>query len=149
MISVDFFGNSLLRLPLEQDSAFEIRIKNDLLRPRATRSAVSIALQQFTGRAPLIFEPALTSDTGGYTLGGLGYGVAGGWGNLSLPFQAFITAFRPQGSGIAQLAGYGTGGIPAYGNPDMEPTPIPDASIFAAIPPLLPAATIAWVRISN
>jgi hypothetical protein len=149
MISVDFFGNSLPRLPLEQDSAYVRRIKNELLRPRGTRSAVSTALQQLTGRAPVIFEPALTSDTGGYTLGGVGYGVAGGWGNLSLPFQMFITAYRPQGSGIAQLAGYGTGGIPVYGDPDMEATPIADASIVSGIPRLLPAATVAWVRLSN
>jgi hypothetical protein len=149
MISVDFFGDLLPRLPLEQDSAFILRIKDNLLRPRGTRSAVSAALQQLTGRAPVIFEPALTSDTGGYSLGGVGYGAAGGWGNLSLPFQMFITAYRPQGSGIAQLAGYGTGGIPVYGDPDMEPTPIPDASIVSAILPLLPAATVAWIRISN
>lgn len=149
MISSDFFGGVLPRRGLEQDSAFFKRIENELLRPRATRAALTQALQELTGRTPFIFEPRLTSDTGGYTLGGLGYNVAGGWGNMSLPFQVFITAYRPHGSGIALVAGYGTGGVPVYGGQMMEPPQILDADILSAIPPLLPAATVAWTRLSN
>jgi hypothetical protein len=149
LISVDFFGSRLPRLGLEQDSGFLIRIKNELLRPRATRSALILALTQLTGRAPVIFEPSLASDTGGYCLGGVGYAVAGGWGNLGLPFQAFITAYRPSASGIALLAGYGSGGVPVYGSLSMEPTQILDANIYAEIAAVLPAATIAWARISD
>ena len=80
-------------------------------------------------------------------MGGVGYGVAGGWGCLRLPFQFFITAYRPQGGGISQLAGYGTGGVPTYGSLDMVQSQVSDAAIFSSIPPLLPAATIAWARI--
>jgi len=149
MISVDFFGTFLPRLGLEQDDAFLVRIKNELLRPRGTRTALATALEQLTGRAPIIFEPALTSDTGGYSLGGIGYTVAGGWGNLALPFQMFVTAYRPHGSGIAYFAGYGTGGIPVYGNLSMEPPQILDSDILSLIRKVLPAATIAWTRISN
>lgn len=149
LISSDFFGTDLPRFNNEQDKTFVLRIKQELLRPRGTRAAVILALQQLTGRAPAIFEPALTSDTGGYTLGGVGYCVSGGWGNLALPFQSFITAYRAEGSGIAQIAGYATGGVLAYGDLSMEPLQISDADIIAAIPPLLPAATTAWVRISN
>jgi len=149
MISVDYFGGALPRFGDEGDAAFRVRIENELLRPRATRAAVTLSIQQLTGRAPTIFEPALTSDTGGYARGGVGYGVAGGWGNLALPFQFFVTAYRPHGSGIALLAGYGSGGTPVYGDLSMEPPQISDADIINAVPPLLPVATIAWMRISN
>jgi hypothetical protein len=146
-ISVDFFSNQLPRRSMEDDSGFLMRIENELLRARGTRAAVSRALQQLTGNTPSIFEPRLTSDTGGYTIGGVGYGVAGGWGCLRLPFQFFVTAYRPQGGGISQLAGYGTGGVPTYGSLDMVQSQVSDAAIFSSIPPLLPAATIAWARI--
>jgi hypothetical protein len=149
LISVDYFGSVLPRFGGEDDTLYRARIGNELLRPRGTRAALSVALRQLTGRSPTIFEPALTSDTGGYGLGGVGYGVAGGWGNLALPFQFFVTAYRPRGSGIALLAGYGSGGIPVYGDLSMEPAQILDADIIDAVPRLTPVATIAWMRISN
>ncbi len=115
----------------------------------ATRSALVTALAELTGADPIIFEPARTSDTGGYRVGGVAYGVSGGWGNLALPYQLFITIARPVGGGIAQLAGYGTGGIPVYGSVSWETANISDAELFAAVPPLLPAGTIAWCRLSG
>jgi hypothetical protein len=149
LISTDFFGSTLLRFSDEADPAFQIRILQALLRPRATRSALSTALRQLTGYAPIIFEPARTTDTGGYTIGGVGYGLGGGWGSLALPYQFFITVFRPSGAGIAEVAGYGTGGIPVYASLSMEPTGITDSAIQAAVPPMLPAGTIAWMRLSD
>jgi len=149
LISADFFGSQLPRLGREQDASYLTRIKNELLRPRATRASLVLALTQLTGRIPVIFEPGLSSDTGGYCLGGVGYGVAGGWGNLELPFQTFVTAYRPPASGIALLAGYGSSGVPVYGSLGMEPAQILDANIYAEIAAVLPAATIAWTRISN
>jgi hypothetical protein len=149
LISADFFGAGLVRFADEQDDAFRARIMDGLLRPRATRAALTLALQELTGRPPVIFEPGRTSDTGGYTIGGVGYGAGGGWGCLGLPYQVFVTAFRPSGGGIAEFAGYGTGGVPVYGSLTMENDPVSDAVIQTAIPGLLPAATTAWMRISN
>jgi hypothetical protein len=149
LTSIDYFGGALPRFGDEEDSAFRLRIEHELLRPRGTRAALILAIKQLTGRAPTIFEPALTSDTGGYAIGGVGYGVAGGWGNLALPFQFFVTAYRPHGSGIALLAGYGSGGIPVYADLSMEPPQIRDADIIDTVPRLLPVATIAWMWISN
>jgi hypothetical protein len=148
LITTDFFDQALIRRPGESDNLFRGRILHELLRPRGTRAAVVTGLQQLTGNTPYIFEPARPSDTVGYTAGGLGFGVAGGWGNLNLPFQYFITIGRPYGVGIADLAGYATGGIPVYGSPAMEVDRISDAELFAAIPPLLPVGTIAWVRLA-
>lgn len=158
LISADFFGVRLLRFVDESDAAFQTRVLQALLRPRATRSALTTALLQLTGSAPVIFEPARTTDTGGYTIGGIGYGSGtgatgfesgGGWGSLALPYQFFITVFRPAGGGIAELAGYGTGGIPVYASLSMEVTGIADSFIQAAVPPLLPAGTTAWMRLSG
>jgi len=148
-ISTDFFGIGLLRFTGEPDAAFRQRILLELLRSRGTRSAISLALSQLTGRTPSIFEPACTTDTGGYNAGGCGYGVAGGWGDLGLPFQFFITVYRPLGGGIANLAGYGTGGIPVRGSLAMETNQLSDLDLLAAIPALLPAGTIAWARVTS
>jgi hypothetical protein len=149
LIGADFFGGTMVRLPDEQDAGYRVRLTDAILRPRATREALSLALLQLTGRSPVIFEPARTADTGGYTIGGVGYGQGGGWGNLSLPFQFFLTVFRPSGGGIAELAGYGTGGFPVYGSLIMESASLPDSVIVASVPPLLPAATTAWMRLTN
>ena len=113
MIAVDYFGLGLPRKSNESDLAYLRRIKAELLRPRATRAAVIKALTDLTGRVPKVFEPSRATDTGGYgntgmTAGtGLGYGVAGGYGCLLIPFQAFITAYRPAGGGVAAVAPYG------------------------------------------
>jgi hypothetical protein len=86
----------------------------------------------------------------------LGYGVAGAYGSLLLNYQAFVTAYRPAGSGIPYIQGYGTspGGYAtpsraAYANIGDMTTGVTDAAIYAAIASVLPAATIAWVAISN
>ena len=146
-ISVDFFGSGLGRRAGEADTSFRVRISNNLLCGRGTRTALSSGLTFLTGTPPLIFEPSRTADTGGYAAGGVGYGVAGGWGNLNLPYQFFVTIFRPQGGGIAYLAGYGSGGVPVYGSLAFETTTLSDAALMAAVQPLLPAASIAWCRI--
>ena len=145
--AADFFGASFLRWGSEADFGYRQRVMGELLRPRGTRAAITAALIQLTGRVPQIFEPALTTDTGGYSIGGVGYGMAGGWGNLNLPYQFFLTVFRPSGGAIALFAGYGTGGFPVYGNLNMEGSTPDDGAIFASVPPLLPVATTAWCRI--
>lgn len=149
LISQDFFGPRLPRFPDEADDAFRLRITEALLRPRSTRAALVRGIEELTGRLPLVFEPACTTDTGGYSIGGIGYGAGGGWGSLALPFQFFLKVYRPSGGGIPELAGYGSGGIPVYGSLSMQRETISDALIQAAIPPLLPAATIAWMALED
>lgn len=148
-ISTDFFGSRLPRHVSESDPAFRNRLGRELLRDRATRKAVVTMLSDLTGRAPIIFEPALPADTGGYNSPSLAYGAAGGWGSLVLPFQCFITAYRPHGSGIATIAGYGTPGPLARANLAMVEGQVTDADIMVAITSVLPTAAIAWTRITN
>ncbi len=114
IIGRDFFGLSLSRRPDEGDTSYRRRIQLELFRERGTRAAVTGVLSDLTGRSPVIFEPARTTDTGGYgspaaAATGLSYGVAGGWGSLQLPFQSFVMAYRPAGPGIALVSGLGQG----------------------------------------
>lgn len=159
VVASDFFGTRITRKG-RTDAAFRNHICREMLRERGTRGAVVAILTDLTGRPPTIFEPARPSDTGGWGgqgqfVSGLGYGRAGGWGNLALPYQVFITAYRPSGSGIAKVSGwsatgggYRVGSI-EYANLAMTQAPVTDADIYAAVASVMPVATIAWTRISN
>ena len=149
MVSSDFFGNRLPRRRNESDASFRSRISMELLRPRGTRAALAAALTELTGQPVTIFEPTRPADTGGYRVGGVGYGKAGGWGNLSLPCQSFVKARLPQGQGIAFLAGYGTGGVVVYGNISEIPTQVSSADIYASAASILPAGYVAWLQVEG
>jgi hypothetical protein len=161
LIAQDFFGATLARRPGEADANLRARIQAALFAPRATRPALVAALTSLTGRAPLLFEPARPADTGAYGMA-LGYGLAGGWGSLALPFQVFVTAYRPFGAGTALIAGWGNGAGGAgpspggYGSGAIEyallappPLQVSDAEINATIAAALPVAVTAWTRLSN
>jgi hypothetical protein len=164
MISADYFGLGLPRRTNEADVAFSARIKAALLGPKVTRAAVISALVSLTGRTPTIFEPANTGDTGAYgsataTTGtGLAYNTVGGYGSLMLPFQFFLTAYRPITGGIASVAGYYTGsgwagggygvGAIEYATLAMS-TQVTDAQIQNAVNTTRPVASTAWMRIES
>jgi hypothetical protein len=155
IIASDFFGNRLQRRAGQSDDAFRLLIQSSLLREHGTRQAIISAVQDLTGRPPTIFEPMRSTDTGGYTLGGVGYGAAGGWGSMALPFQCFVTAFRSSGSGIALVSGwggpagaYGTGAI-EYASLAMVQGQLTDSDIMTAIADVMPVAAIAWTSIQD
>jgi hypothetical protein len=155
IVSTDYFGPALPRRVGEADAAFSTRIRANLVSPRATRAGVSLALTNLTGRAPDIFEPMNAADTGGYNTNTLGYGVAGGYGSRNLAFQFFMTAYRPNATPVSNAGfyntgpgGYGTGPM-FYVNSGDVPGAISDADIYAAAAGALPAASIAWMNISN
>lgn len=165
LLATDYFGLNLQRFTSETDAAYRARIKATLFQPQGTRAALVANLVALTGRTPAIFEPANPTDTGGYgyqgmTQGtGLGYGVAGGYGSLMLPFQAFVTAYRPTGGGVANVAGYylGTGwagggygvGAIEYASLDMVRGSVTDTDILNTINTTRPVATIVWARFSG
>lgn len=154
----DFFGSNLARRPSEADSSFGVRIRREILRLRGTRAAVTSVLLDLTGRKPIIFEPTCAGDTGGYgsrtnPVVALGYGAAGAWGSVALPYQCFVTAFRPAGNGVAYASGwdsagggYGRGSM-LYASLSMFESQVADADIYAAVANTVPAACMAWVRI--
>jgi hypothetical protein len=161
MIAADFFGASLVRAANQSDASFRARIIITLFRERATRWAIISVLKDLTGRTPLVFEPTRPADTGGYGVAGAGYSVAGGYGSILIPYQAFVTAFRPVGIGIPNVAGYGgSAGGPGpggygvasqveYASMSMIIGAVTDADIYAAIDSVKPAGTAVWARISS
>lgn len=156
--ALDYFGGGLRRNPGETDNAFSARIRANLLPPGVTRAAVSQAVKNLTGVAPIIFEPANTGDTGGYGGGeakvwsGMAYGVSR-YGSLALPFQAFVTVSPPPSGGVPNVNGYGgyLGGYGvgsnAYVNPSLYQNLVTDADIYQAIANAAPAGSIMWTRI--
>jgi hypothetical protein len=154
MIAQDFFGRGLRRRLGEADDPYRVRIAAELLRERGTRHAVVAALEDLTGRLPVVFEPARPADTGGWGRGGA-YGSAGGWGSLDLPMQCFVTAFRPAGQGIRAVAGWGDasgawgGGALKYASLTEIAGQVTDADIAGAVAGVMPVASIAWLRISS
>lgn len=154
LIAADCFGARIRRRRGQGDAAFRTTILRELLRERATRAALHAVLRDLTGREAVVFEPARPADTGGWGAGA-GYGVAGGWGSLSLPYQCFVTARRPLGAGIAGINGWGGGhggwggGAAAWASLAMVEGQVTDADIFDAAASVLPAGATAWVRIEN
>jgi len=156
MIAADFFGPALLRQSNQSDASFRARIVINLFRERATRGGIVKVLQNLTGRTPLVFEPLRPADTGCYGGPAIGYGMAGGYGSMLLPFQALVTAYRPTSSGVPLVAGYGisTGGYGQASRADyaamsMIQGAVTDADIYAAIDSVKPAGTIIWTRINS
>lgn len=157
IISADFFGTALPRAANQSDTSFRARIIVNLFRERATRGGIIKALTDLTGRAPMVFEPLRPADTGAYSAPNSGYGSAGGYGSMLLPFQAFVTAYRPTGSGIPNIAGYGNApaayGVASqggeYATMSMIQGAVTDADIYAAIDSVKPVGTILWTRITS
>ncbi|MBA4707495.1 hypothetical protein [Aquitalea aquatica] len=148
----DFFGNGLVRYSGQSDDSYRNRIVINIFRERATRYGMQKMLTDLTGRAPLIVEPARPADVGclGVTAA-LGVAMVGSYVS---PYQAFVTAYRPQSNGAANWPGINTN---AFGmalssgllpSTKLSPT-VSDADIIAAIEATRPAATAVWYRISN
>ena len=153
--SNDFLGAALPRRAAESDAAYRVRIQQNLLAPRATRASLAQALTNLTGRAPKIFEPLNATDAGGYGSGTLGFGVRGGYGSVNLPFQIFVTAYRPNGMPTSNAGGYnqGPGGYGCapmlYADLASYAGTISDAEIYAMVAATLPTCGVAWTTISN
>lgn len=154
MVATDLFGSRVRRQIGEDDNGLRRSVGLELLRERATRMTLREVLSELTGRPPVIFEPAHAPDTKAWGAA-CGWGVAGGWGSLSMPFQCMVTAFRPQGGGVSTVAGWGIsagswgGGTIEYASASMVSEHVDDEAILSAVARVMPAATIAWLRISN
>jgi hypothetical protein len=159
LIAQDYFGHRVWRRLLEADDSFRQRIKTELLRDRCTRAAIYDVLLELTGRSPIIFEPANPEDTGCYGsldsngIGSAGYCTSGGWGNLNLPFQAFVRAFRPTPTRVAMINGWGGSvgafgvGLSAYISSGANSSWADNPEIYDAIAGTAPVGTIIWISI--
>lgn len=156
MIAADFFGTAIVRTSNQTDASFRAKIIANLLREKATRKSIVNVLTELTGRAPIVIETERPADTGAYSAPNSGYGVAGAYGSMLIPYQAFVTAYRPPSSGIPMVAGYGspsgaysTPSYAEYASLSMIQDAVQDADIYAAVDAVKSAGTIIWMRISN
>lgn len=143
-----FFQSRILRRPAETDDAWRKRYTDEIFRPRVTPAAIDKALFDLTGRHPIIVEPWNPGQTAAY---GFSYYGSAQYGSLSLPYQFFITAFRPYPPGIPNIAGYGAGyyGAPdtAYISLDDMASPISDEEIYETIARTVGAGFVPWTQI--
>lgn len=153
-LTFDFLGGGVQREEGESDESLRTRLRIELLREKATRRAVVRAIEDVTGETPLVIEPARPADIGGYGVA-RGYGVAGRYGSLRLPYQTFVIAYRPVAPGVPQVNGWG-GTIAGWGRGlgqwlsgrDVAER-IPDRRILRVISRVMPAASVAWVQITS
>jgi hypothetical protein len=145
----------------EPDAAYSLRIRKEIIRPRNTRAAIVQVLQDLTGNTPTVFRPSNVADTGAWGVA-MGYGVAGAYGSLDLPFQAFVTIERgtaPGGgspvtepgplSGYgAPLGGWGVGAL-CYGDGSPAQGGVTDTDIYNAVASVTPDGHINWVQITG
>lgn len=159
ILADDWFGkNTFKRRKDETDDSYRARIKSELLRARATREAMEDALRDLTGYDAKIFEPNRIKDTGCYGDGqadktnswGFYFNTGeGGWGAKNRPFEFFVTATRPLGSGFKNLAGWadhnGFQKMPGgYGEYFYYPPPNPDGTSDPDFVPTINPGRIAW-----
>ncbi len=155
LVARDFFGTQLTRQTNQTDASFRTAILWNLLLTRVTRAGLIAILQNLTGRAPIVFEPARPMDV--FCLGttqNAGLGVAR-LGSYAMPGQILVTAFRPLAQGIPYVAGLGTSyaGLSAsyfaLPDPASAVTPIPDSAIYAAVDGARAAGTLDWVSLQS
>ncbi|MCA1179774.1 MULTISPECIES: hypothetical protein [unclassified Pantoea] len=149
----DFFGAHLRRDEGMTDIKFRNLIKKSMFRERGTRQAILNIINDLTGYQPEIIEPQCAVDTGGYCMPTSGYGVAGRYGSLQIPCQAFVIVHRPDkekcnsdmDSDIV-FAGHESLLKDRHRNSVLT-HPVTDAQIFAAITATKMEGTIVWVRV--
>ncbi|WP_185749242.1 hypothetical protein [Pantoea dispersa] len=153
LIAYDFFGDRIKREAGQSDADFLNVIRTNMFRERGTRQSIINVLTDLTGIAPDIVEPTRPLDTGSYGGPMIGYGVAGAYGSMMMPYQAFVTAYRPVGVGIPYVAGYRStpSGYSQASRGEYAPAAnlasLTDAQIYAAIASVKMEGTAVWVRI--
>lgn len=109
LIAGDFFGDRLPRFNGEGDANYRRRIRLEIFRLRATRRAYDLAVFDLTGNHPDIFEPWRPADCGGWGTVAMAYGRVGRYGSREAPGEIWIATPYPQGYGIPNRGGWGSG----------------------------------------
>jgi hypothetical protein len=156
LVSFDYFGAFLMRRLNEMDTAFRVRIFQNLLRQKATRAGIIKLLTDLTGQTPIVFEPWRPLDCGALNENISGLNICGGLGSLAIPYQAFITAYNPIGFGIPFIAGLNSpqGGLnngsqTELANPSLISGLVTDADLYAAVADAKVEGTLAWMQITS
>jgi hypothetical protein len=155
LAAYDFFGDNIQRSSGQSDESFLNTIKINMFRERGTRAGLISILEDLTGNTPIVIEPTRPQDCGAYGAPNIGYGVAGAYGSMLTPYQCFVTAFRPTGSGFPYIAGYGStvsgysvasqGEYVAAAEVTGSSSFVTDAQIYEAINSVKLEGTTIWV----
>lgn len=111
LAAVDFFGpDGFPRFASEREDDYRVRLRKEPLRRRVTRQAIVDIVTDITGAPPVsVYEGFDAPTTGGWGVAGsMGWGVAGLWGSM-VPCEVIITVAEPQGYGIPNVPGWGSG----------------------------------------
>lgn len=170
LFAYDFFGSTIQRKANQSDASFKAVIQANLFAEKATRKGVVKVLTTLTGRAPVVFEPNRPADVaimGVPTAGAQNYmGIQTSMyagparmASMAVPYQAFITAYRPQVTGgsaggafmdAPTQAALNTPLAKSYMNSlTFQSSAATDADIYQAVDQAKPAGTILWVAITN
>ena len=156
LAAFDYFGSFIARRTNEIDASLRARVFQNLLRPKATRAAIINLLTDLTGTAPVVFEPWRPLDCGALNENICGLNMAGGLGSLAIPYQAFITAYRPIGQGVpfiaglnSSFAGLNVGSQSELASLSQIAGSVTDADLFAAVADAKVEGTMAWMKITN
>ncbi len=156
LVAQDFFGTSVVRTSGQSDASFRATIQANLFLSLGTRAGVFAVVTGLSGHGPTFGLPERPGDTGGYGVPTSGYGVAGAYGSMLLPYQFFVTVHRGSASPIPNIAGYGVstmgysvGSRGEYIDIVQFEGGISDAALFAAVAAVLPIGYTAWMRIEQ
>jgi hypothetical protein len=158
IISNDFYGSGLSRYPNESDTQFRARILSRLFMLGPSRADMSTLLTLITGRVPLIIEPWRVQDCGAWDAPSFGWDTvtASGCGHWAeqLPYQCFIEAYTPVGTGIPYVAGWDqpeagwdTASQGEWTDAGMVAESVTEETILGAIESCRMAGTRIWTRI--
>lgn len=149
LVTVDYFGARLPRLPGEADATFSARIRREILRERVTREAIDRIVYDTTGNHPTVIELNRVSD-----IGGLRQGFALGssrLGSVQLPYQVLIITPLANPTPLPIRAGLRSGwaglraGFLSLTLPATFPPPNPAAAVVdAALNTVRPAGVTFW-----
>lgn len=149
MAAWDYFGSRIKRRAGESDANFMLRVIKEILRERVTRRGIIQAVVDLTGVQPIFVEPPNPADTFAWDVS---YWDAMLYGSTQLRNQVFITAFRPEGGGIANWPGWDNAFWDAnmfWIDQSMVTAPVSDAEIYSTIAACVAAGVTAWVMIEN
>jgi hypothetical protein len=155
IVAQDFFGTRIVRAAGQNDDSFRSIILANLLRPQATRQAISDVIEALTGFAPRSSSRSAQWTAAPMASAMAAMGALGPMDRSPFPPKHFwlriahgSRASQRAGYG-ASSAGYGVGSQAEYASLDMLGARVTDGQIYDAIAQSKAVGVTIWTRIRN